>query len=74
VLLRALGVTDAVFIPGGLADWWDEVMAPTIPRDAPPAERAAMTELSHYFGGSPQIGEGAASAPEAPRRFRRRGC
>jgi rhodanese-related sulfurtransferase len=73
VLLRALGVHNAVFIPGGLADWHDEVLSPTLPSDADEAQKAAFratSELSRYFGGQPQIGSG-----DAPRiQSRRRGC
>lgn len=72
VLLRALGVTGVVFIPGGLADWWDEVLAPALPADTPAAERAAIADLSRYFGGVPR---GVAAGAATPTRsFRRRGC
>lgn len=72
VLLRALGVAHALFIPGGLADWWDEVMAPALPAAMPPAERERIADLSRYFGGSPRFGGTGDAAPR--RSYRRRGC
>jgi rhodanese-related sulfurtransferase len=75
VLLKALGVADAVFIPGGMADWWDEVMTPVLPAAMPAAEREVAADLSRYFGGFPQVGEsGAAAEPAKTQRYRRRGC
>ncbi len=72
VLLRAAGVHNVVFVPGGLADWQDEVMSPALPADMPDAQRAETAELSHYFGGSPRIG--AAGTTEPAPSVRRRGC
>ena len=78
VMLRSLGVTQAVFVPGGLADWREEVLSPLLPANGSPAERARIAELSHYFGGSPRIaGEREselAGAAQAGRSVRRRGC
>jgi rhodanese-related sulfurtransferase len=78
VMLRAMGVEDAVFIPGGLADWRDEVMQPVLADTMPAAERAEVAALSRYFGGSPRQG---AAEPEAvtgiappSQTLRRRGC
>jgi rhodanese-related sulfurtransferase len=73
VLLKALGVADVAFIPGGLADWWAEVMTPLLPADMPAAEREATADLSRYFGGFPQVGE-APVDPAMPKTYRRRGC
>lgn len=73
VLLKALGVADVVFVPGGLADWQEEVMAPVLPADMPVAEREAAADLSRYFGGFPQVGEGIGE-PVARKPYRRRGC
>jgi hypothetical protein len=77
-MLRSLGVTQAVFVPGGLADWREEVLSPQLPVNASPAERVRIAELSHYFGGSPRIGgsqEGeVAGAAQTGQRSRRRGC
>ncbi|GLQ87668.1 rhodanese-like domain-containing protein [Dyella flagellata] len=78
VILRSLGVTQAVFVPGGLADWREEVLNPRLPANASPAERAQIEDLSHYFGGTPRIGgeQGGdvASAAQIGRGSRRRGC
>jgi len=78
VMLRSLGVTQAVFVPGGLADWREEVLYPLLPANASPAERAQIEALSHYFGGSPRIGaeqgSDVASAAQIGRGSRRRGC
>ena len=74
VLLKALGVADVVFVPGGLADWWEEVMTPVLPLDMPAAEREAAADLSRYFGGFPQMGEAASGEPVSTKVYRRRGC
>ncbi|HTA66186.1 MAG TPA: rhodanese-like domain-containing protein [Xanthomonadaceae bacterium] len=76
VMLRALGVTHAVFVPGGLADWRDEVLHPLLPADASPAERALIADLSRYFGGSPRIegSQGGAGTASTAHGLRRRGC
>lgn len=78
VMLRSLGVTQAVFVRGGLADWREEVLSPSLPANCPLAERTRIETLSHYFGGSPQmegeqVGEAASAAPIG-RGSRRRGC
>ena len=72
-LLRAMGVHNAWFIAGGLADWHDEVLAPVLAHNASPAEAKAFEatgELSRYFGGNPTTGQ----RTTAPSRQRRRGC
>jgi rhodanese-related sulfurtransferase len=84
VLLRAIGVRNAYFIRGGLVDWFTEVLSPTLPDNATPEQKAAFdkaAELSHYFGGDPQVGSPAAIASQsrsasrsAPQSLRRRGC
>ena len=78
VMLRSLGLTQAVFVPGGLADWSEEVLHPLLPASASPAERAQIEALSHYFGGSPRFGAeqggGIASAVPIRHGSRRRGC
>lgn len=85
VFLKAKGVTNAYFIAGGLADWRDEVMSPTLPADASPQAVAAfapIAELSLYFGGSPVTGAAGtaatqmtpASAAADLAAIRRRGC
>ncbi|GLQ99306.1 rhodanese-like domain-containing protein [Dyella mobilis] len=78
VILRSLGVTQAVFVPGGLADWREEVLYPLLPANASATERAQVEALSHYFGGAPRIGpeQGGDVASAAPivHGTRRRGC
>ena len=74
VLLRALGFRDVYFLAGGLLDWLDDVMSPTL-GTGPDAARAAA--LSRYFGGTPRAEVAAPSAPRSPEvvaRMRRRGC
>lgn len=73
VLLKALGVADVVFVPGGLIDWREEVMTTVLPANMPAAEREAAADLSRYFGGFPQVGE-AIGEPVTPKTYRRRGC
>jgi rhodanese-related sulfurtransferase len=75
-LLRAMGVHNAWFIAGGLADWRDEVLAPVMAKEASPADALAFektAELSRYFGGTPSIVESTASKAISV-RLRRRGC
>jgi rhodanese-related sulfurtransferase len=83
VLLRASGLSNVFFISGGLADWHEDVMEPSLPADASEDQKEAFeatAELSRYFGGEPQIGaplgEAAADAQHEPARrvVRRRGC
>ncbi|MEO9080003.1 MAG: rhodanese-like domain-containing protein [Rhodanobacter sp.] len=78
VMLQSLGVTQAVFVSGGLADWHEEVLSPLLPVNGSPAERARIAELSHYFGGSPRIrGERereVAGVAQTEHNVRRRGC
>lgn len=77
VLLRALGFRDVFFLRGGLLDWLDDVMNPTVGRDEAGTRVAA---LSRYFGGTPHLSTNATSpspAPNATRAvaaMRRRGC
>ena len=82
VLLRALGVFNAYFIAGGLADWRDEVMSPVLAPNATPAEAQAFAqaaEFSRYFGGRPSLGpslgsRGCVAPAVATSNVRRRGC
>jgi rhodanese-related sulfurtransferase len=90
VLLRALGHGQVYFLRGGLLDWMDDVMSPTLPsaRDSASARVAA---LSRYFGGVPHVSataiaplarahaspvkpSGNSATTEAVARLRRRGC
>lgn len=81
VFLKAAGVRNALFVQGGLGDWFDEVAQPVIPADATPAQQAEITGISEYFGGTPRLampgevatahdGDTAALIASA----RRRGC
>ncbi len=82
VVLRALGVTNAFFIAGGLADWRDEVLSPVLASGASPEAVKAFQEtaaLSRYFGGTPSIGtrpsgDDDASPAASIAAIRRRGC
>jgi rhodanese-related sulfurtransferase len=60
VLLQALGYKQVYFLRGGLQEWIDDVMNPTILATAPPramAEFKRVGEISRYFGGVPRIVE-----------------
>jgi rhodanese-related sulfurtransferase len=84
VFLRAMGVRQVYFLRGGLQEWMEDVMHPLLAADASPEAVqafAATAELSRYFGGSPGIAEGSATAGNSvagsapvPVRTRRRGC
>lgn len=56
VFLRALGYAKVFFLRGGLYEWLDQVMNPTLADTTAPAraafEKAAV--LSRYFGGVPR--------------------
>jgi rhodanese-related sulfurtransferase/uncharacterized membrane protein YedE/YeeE len=58
VLLQALGYKQVYFLRGGLQEWIDDVMNPTILATTPPqamAEFKRVGEISRYFGGVPRI-------------------
>jgi rhodanese-related sulfurtransferase len=60
VFLRALGYTQVYFLRGGLREWLDDVMSPTIRPTAGDSARkvfARVSDLSRYFGGSPRVGD-----------------
>ena len=66
VFLRALGYTQVYFLRGGLREWLDEVMTPTIAPTAGDSARKAfahVSDLSRYFGGSPHVGRTDTLAP-----------
>lgn len=57
VFLRALGYREVFFLRGGLYEWLERVMNPTIAAGAPAAEQAEFARaaaLSRYFGGVPR--------------------
>jgi rhodanese-related sulfurtransferase len=86
VFLKAAGVRNAVFIAGGLGDWFDEVMRPVIPANPSRAQAAGfaeIAEISAYFGGSPRRPAADQAANASPpdggtealiANARRRGC
>lgn len=77
VFLRALGVTDTYFLRGGIYEWIDQVLSPTLAVDATPAERvvyARASALSRYFGGTPQAGVPRVEQVKSVARLKRRGC
>ena len=58
VFLQALGNRQTYFLRGGVQEWLDEVMSPTVAADATSDEKAAFAkaaELSRYFGGVPRV-------------------
>lgn len=64
-LLRAKGYEGVYILRGGLEQWKDSVLFPSLPASASPAQRvtfAKMAEVSKFFGGQPQ-GGGAAPGP-----------
>ena len=89
VFMRALGYHRVYFLRGGLLDWLDDVMNPTLSDNASKADSTAFdaaAPLSRYFGGVPRSGVPAdsSSRPALPKsesnaysavkRLRRRGC
>jgi rhodanese-related sulfurtransferase len=85
VFLRALGYRHVYFLRGGLDDWLDDVMNPTVAANASARVKAGferVAELSRYFGGVPRVGAPAPAGTESPAvnaadkiaRLRRRGC
>ena len=66
VFLRALGYEKVYFLRGGLYEWLDDVMNPSVSASASGAERAEfekIAEVSRYFGGVPSVGEPKSSIP-----------
>lgn len=77
VFLRALGLTHVYFLRGGMYEWVDQVLSPTLAVDPTPAERVAYARaamLSRYFGGSPQAGVPRVEQAKSAAQLRRRGC
>lgn len=77
VFLRALGYPHVYFLRGGLYEWLDDVINPTLsvnPSDSARASWGKVESLSRYFGGVPRSGNiSKPVALEIP-RVRRRGC
>lgn len=66
VFLRALGYTQVYFLRGGLYEWLDQVMNPSIAENASDSARNAfksVSEISRYFGGVPHIGDPVSLQP-----------
>jgi rhodanese-related sulfurtransferase len=64
-LLTAHGYRGAYILRGGLEEWKDRVLFPSPGPDPTPAEKvqfAKMSEVSRFFGGTPQTGAAAATA------------
>jgi len=79
VLLRSIGFTKVYFLRGGLLDWMDDVMSPTLPEQTGKASvdstRDNHAALSRYFGGVPRVGAVPLPSAVSPIvRIRRRGC
>lgn len=76
VLLQTLGHGNVYCLRGGLGEWLDDVMNPTLPGNASPEATAAFrraSELSRYFGGVPRSAPAVPSHTDAT-AIRRRGC
>ena len=59
VFLRSLGLKNVYFLRGGLYEWIESVMNPTLPIGASAADTLAYNTaapLSRYFGGMPRSG------------------
>ena len=59
VFLRALGYDQVYWLRGGIREWLDDVMNPTMDSRATDSVRKAfsrVSDLSRYFGGSPHVG------------------
>jgi rhodanese-related sulfurtransferase len=72
-LLEAQGFQGAYILRGGLDEWNDRILYPTLPANATPRQQAAFEkdrQLSAFFGGTPRLGgapqETAAPLPAAP--------
>ncbi len=71
---RAAGLRPVLALRGGYEAWVAEVLNPSLPLDASPAEAEEfrrVAELSRYFGGQPRRGE---TKPVDSGSWIRRGC
>jgi hypothetical protein len=68
MLLRAKGYKGVYILFGGLEDWKDKILFPTLPTNASQADVAAFEKtktVSKFFGGNPQVGgAGGAETPK----------
>ena len=73
MLMRAKGFRNVYALKGGLDQWKEDVLFPTLAEGAPPPERARFERqaaLARFFGGSPRTGGVEAAAlkpPEMPK-------
>jgi rhodanese-related sulfurtransferase len=73
MLLRAKGFKRVYTLKGGLDQWKEDVLFPTLAENATPQERARFERaaaLAKFFGGSPRTGAtqtAAAKLPEMPK-------
>jgi len=73
MLMRAKGFKSVYALKGGLEQWKDEVLFPSLAENATPRERARFERavaLARFFGGSPRTGGtqlAAAPTPEMPK-------
>lgn len=69
MLMRARGYRNIYTLKGGLDQWKDEVLFPSLSENATATERARferMAALSRFFGGTPREGGAPAVAMKAP--------
>lgn len=69
VFLRALGYDKVYFLRGGLYEWLEQIMSPSLQVDAPAKDSIEFTRiaaLSRYFGGVPRFGVPAAPDEAIP--------
>jgi rhodanese-related sulfurtransferase len=77
VFLRALGFRHVFFLRGGIYEWIDQVLSPTLAVNPTDAERLAFARaapLSRYFGGLPRAGVPRVEQAKSVAQIRRRGC
>jgi rhodanese-related sulfurtransferase len=73
MLLRAKGFRNVYTLKGGLDQWKEDVLFPTLAENATPQDRARFERaaaLAKFFGGAPQTGAtqtAAAKLPEMPK-------
>lgn len=70
-LLKAMGYRSVYMLRGGLDDWKDMVLFPSLAQNPSPEQRAAFEktkEVSTFFGGMPQT-EAAAKSPDATKQL-----
>ncbi len=69
MLLRAKGFKNVYTLKGGLDQWKEDVLFPTLAENATPQERARFERaaaLARFFGGSPRTGGAQTASVKAP--------